>query len=108
MMTSQDKFALKNQNLSRPLPQKKMLLLLLTERMEVMVSSSLIILLWNSIRLNILPPLVLISNLLRVLLNSNKEKLRNQFLFQSLTKILKKEMKVLLFNFQMSSQLELN
>lgn len=108
MMTSQDKFALKKLNLSRPLPQKKMLLLLLTERMEVMVSSLLIILLWNSIRLNILPLLVLISNLLRVLLNSNKEKLRNKFLFQSLTKILKKEMKVLLFNFQMSVQLELN
>jgi hypothetical protein len=78
MMTSQDKSALKKQNLSRPLPQKKMLLLLLTERMEVMVSSWLIILLWNSIRLNILPPLVLISNLQRVLLNSNKEKLRNK------------------------------
>jgi len=78
MMTSQDKSVLKKQNLSRPLPQKKMLLLLLTERMEVMVSSWLIILLWNSIRLNILPPLVLISNLLRVLLNSNKEKLRNK------------------------------
>ena len=78
MMTSQDKFALKKPNLSRPLPLKKMLLLLLIERMEVMVSSWLIILLWNSIRLNILPPLVLISNLLRVLLNSNKEKLRNK------------------------------
>lgn len=68
-----------------------------------------IILLLNLMKLNILLQLVLISNTLKEHLHLYREKLSQLFKFQLFQKMLiKREMKVSLFNFQMFTQLELN